>query len=58
VTLSGSAVFSSGTSYQCTANDKSAQKAIQVTTTSGTSFALSGASNSNGEVVGFICIGN
>lgn len=55
VTLSGAAVFSSSTSYICTANDATATNAVKVSNTSGTQFALAGTTT---DTVAFVCVGN
>ncbi|QGA37979.1 transporter [Burkholderia glumae] len=54
VTLSGGAVYTSSTSYACTATDTTAANAVRVSQTSGTSFALSGTGS---DVVQFVCTG-
>jgi hypothetical protein len=61
VTLSGSAAFTSGTSYACTTLDNTpgANKTAVVTTTSGTSITISNAGGgSNSDTIMFICVGN
>jgi hypothetical protein len=58
VTFAGSAVFTSGTSYQCTATAQASQAASTApTTTSPTStgFTLKGA---NSTPYAFVCVGN
>jgi hypothetical protein len=55
VTLTGSAAFSSVTSYTCVANDQTADRAIKVTQTSGSSITFTGTGRA---VVRFICVGS
>ena len=56
VTLSGSAVFTSGTSYACVAMDITASHYVsQNTGATGTTFTLNG---TGGDTVSYICIGN
>ncbi|MBN3848606.1 hypothetical protein G3N58_17510 [Paraburkholderia sp. Ac-20342] len=55
VTLSGSAVFTSSSSYACTANDTTAAAAVKVGQTSGTSITFTGTST---DTVQFSCAGN
>lgn len=55
VTLSGSAVYTSSSSYTCTANDTTAANAVKVGQTSGTSITLTGTGT---DTVQFMCAGN
>ncbi|MEB2554049.1 hypothetical protein [Burkholderia cenocepacia] len=55
VTLSGSAVFTSSSSYACTANDTTAAAPVKVSQTSGTSITFAGTGT---DVVQFMCAGN
>jgi hypothetical protein len=58
VTLSGSATFTSGTSYQCSAtavSNASSTTAPAIATPTSTGFTLKGAASTT---YGFICIGN
>lgn len=55
VTLSGSAAFTSATSYSCVAVDETAAAAVKVTQTSGTSITFTGTGT---DVVRFIAVGN
>ena len=55
ITLSGSAVFASSSSYVCTANDTTAAVAVKVGQTSGTSITFTGTST---DTVQFSCVGN
>jgi hypothetical protein len=55
VTLSGSAVFTSSSSYTCTANDVTSAAAVKVTQSSGTSLALAGTGT---DTIQFLCAGN
>ena len=58
-TFSGSAAFSSATSYDCVARDITASgTTISVTYTSGTSITLSGGILSGGNSVHYACVGN
>jgi hypothetical protein len=54
VTLTGSAVFTSLSSYSCSAIDKTAANAVKIVKSSGTSFTLSGTGS---DVIEFICVG-
>jgi hypothetical protein len=54
ITLSGGAVYTSNTSYVCTANDASANASVEVHTTSGTQFTLTG---TNTDTIGYQCVG-
>lgn len=55
VTLSGSAVFTSSSSYTCTANDTTAANAVKVGQTSGTSITFTGTGTDS---VQFLCAGS
>lgn len=55
VTLSGSAAYTSSTSYACTANDTTAAAAVKVGQTSGTSITFTGTST---DTVQFMCAGS
>mgnify|MGYP001599708365 FL=1 len=55
VTLSGSAVFTSATSYTCVCEDDSAIAACRVSQTSGTAFTVTGTGT---DVIRYICAGN
>ena len=55
VTLSGSAAFSSATSYSCVAIDETSAAAVKVTQTSGTSITFTGTGT---DVIRFIAVGN
>lgn len=55
VTLSGSAVYTSSSSYTCTANDTTAAAAVKVGQTSGTSITFTGTST---DTVQFMCAGS
>jgi hypothetical protein len=55
VTLSGSAVFTSSTSFTCTANDSTAANSVRVNQASGTSITFTGTST---DTVQFLCAGN
>ena len=55
VTLTGAAVFTSNTSYTCTANDVTALDAVEVTETSGASITFTGNATDS---VNYICVGN
>ena len=55
VTLVGSAVFTSATSYSTVICDSSANHSAKVVQTSGSSFTITG---TGGDVIEFICIGN
>lgn len=56
ITLAGSAVFTSGTSYDCWARDATtAANAVTVTRTSGTALAFTGTGT---DVINYVCIGN
>ncbi|KVW08492.1 hypothetical protein WK91_30670 [Burkholderia cepacia] len=55
VTLSGSAVFTSSSSYTCMANDTTAANAVKVSQGSGTSITFTGTGTDS---VQFLCAGN
>lgn len=55
VTLSGASVFTSSSSYTCTANDTTAANAVKVGQTSGTSITFTGTGT---DTVQFACTGN
>ncbi len=54
VTLTGSAVFSSASSYTCVAIDETGTNAVKVTQTSGSSITFTGTGT---DVIRYICIG-
>lgn len=58
VTLTGAAVFTSGTTFRCTANASSAAVALLVTNGGGSSFTISDGSGSTAYTGSYICIGN
>lgn len=55
VTLSGSAVYTSSSSYTCTANDATGANAVKVGQTSGTSITFTGTST---DTIQFVCAGS
>ncbi|WP_322055617.1 hypothetical protein [Burkholderia cenocepacia] len=55
VTLSGSAVFSSSSTYTCTANDTTAANAVKVSQSSGSSITFTGTGTDS---VQFLCAGS
>jgi hypothetical protein len=55
VTLTGSAAFTSSSSYRCTASDATAASAVRVNQASGTSVTFTGTGT---DVISFHCIGN
>jgi hypothetical protein len=55
LTLSGDAVFSSGSSYVCTANDQSAANPVRVQQVSGTQIDFTGTGT---DAIRYFCIGN
>jgi hypothetical protein len=55
VTLTGSAAFTSSSSYRCTANDATAANAVRVNQASGTSVTFTGTGT---DVINFVCVGN
>lgn len=55
VTLSGSAVFTSSSSYQCGATDETGANAIKFAPSSGSAFTLTGTGT---DVLSYICVGN
>jgi len=58
ITLSGAAMFSSATSYACTANDFSSAAAVGVTQTSGSSITFTITSGTAIDNFGYNCVGN
>jgi hypothetical protein len=56
VTLSGTATFSSASSYACTANDTQNVEPIQVRNLDGANFTLIGSGDL--DIVSYICVGN
>lgn len=58
ITLSGSAVFTSNTSYNCTASNKTTQtNSLKVTYTDGSHFVVTGP-NTVTDAFSYICVGN
>jgi uncharacterized protein YceK len=55
VTLSGKAVFSSSSSYQCGVSDMTGINATSVIRNSGSSITFNGLVS---DVIGFVCVGN
>ncbi len=55
VTLTGSAVFTSSSSYQCAATDQTAAAAVKFLPSSGSAFALTGTGT---DVLSYHCVGN
>ena len=55
VTLVGSAVFTSSSSYFCTATDETAAAAVKFVPSSGSAFALTGTGT---DVLSYVCVGN
>ncbi len=55
VTLAGSAIFTSSTTYTCTANDDSSISAVGVTQTSGSAVAFTG---TGVDTIRYVCVGN
>jgi hypothetical protein len=55
VTLTGSAAFTTASSYRCTATDATAANAVRVNQASGTSVTFTGTGT---DVINFVCIGN
>ena len=58
VGLSGSAAFSTATSYACTANDLSSAAAVRVTQTSGSSVTFSITGGGSTDNFSYNCVGN
>lgn len=58
VTLTGTAVYTSGTSYRCTANASSGAVALSVSNSNGSSFVVSDGSGSSSFTGAFTCHGN
>jgi hypothetical protein len=54
VTLTGAAVFTDATTYQCTANDVTAANAVKVVKNSGTSITFTGTGT---DIIAYICVG-
>ena len=54
VTLTGNAIFTSQTSYQCTVTDQTAASAAKFAPTSGTAFVLTGTGT---DTLSFVCVG-
>ena len=55
ITLSGSAVFTSSTSYECSSVDETSASAVKFAPSSGSAFSLTGTGT---DVLSFTCIGN
>lgn len=55
VTLTGSAIYSSSSSYFCFGSNQTAANAVKVTYSSGSSFTITGTGS---DVINFICFGN
>lgn len=55
ITLTNSAVYTSASSYVCTAADQTAANAVRVNQTSGSAFAITGTGT---DVIGYSCLGN
>ncbi len=55
VTLAGSSVFSSSSSYKCGASDQTNANAVKIAYTSGSQFSVTGTGS---DVVSFVCVGN
>jgi hypothetical protein len=55
VTFTGSAVFTSASSYMCAPNNASALNAVRVTKVSGTQITVTGTGT---DIIGYICVGN
>jgi hypothetical protein len=55
VTLTGAAVFTNSTSYQCTAIDQTGANAVKFLPSSGSAFALTGTGT---DVLSYVCVGN
>jgi hypothetical protein len=58
VTLSGSAAYTSATSYVCVANGVAVASAMAVSNVSGTSFTITSSGKAESGAVGFVCTGN
>jgi hypothetical protein len=58
VTLTASAVFTSSSSYTCTAVRSTSLNAFKIVNNSGTSFTFTSASNTDTDTVRFVCVGN
>ena len=55
VTLTGSAAFTTSSSYRCTATDATAASAVRVNQASGSSVTFTGTGT---DVISFVCVGN
>ena len=55
VTLAGSAVFTSSSTYDCVAIDRTGANAVQFSPSSGSAFALTGTGT---DTVSYVCVGN
>lgn len=55
VTLAGSAVFTSSSSYDCTALDRTGANAVKFAPSSGSAFALTGTGT---DTISYVCVGN
>lgn len=55
ITLTGNAVFTSSSSYECSATDTTAANAIRFNPSSGSAFALTGTGT---DVLSWMCVGN
>jgi hypothetical protein len=55
VTLTGSAAFTTSSSYRCTATDATAASAVRVNQASGSSVTFTGTGT---DVINFVCVGN
>jgi hypothetical protein len=59
VTLSGSAAYTSATSYVCVANSATeATVSLEVSNESGSKFTITSSNNKDTGAVGFVCTGN
>jgi hypothetical protein len=58
VTLSGSAAYTSATSYVCVANNAASTATLEVSNVSGTSFTITSSNSKDTGAVGFVCTGN
>jgi hypothetical protein len=59
VTLSGSAAYTSATSYVCVANSATAAtSSLEVSNESGSKFTITSSNNKDAGAVGFVCTGN
>ena len=55
VTLAGSSVFTSSSSYKCGASDQTNANAVKIAYTSGSQFSVTGTGS---DVISFVCVGN